>query len=99
MDKAFVAALWTSTKLLIQSHMRRLQKMEVPIEMAWSIITSDELVTDRVRTCEGNSEIIHSTTGVKQGCQLSPTLFELYIDKIFGYIDRGGRQGEPLAGL
>ena len=47
---------------------------------------------------EGDSELIHSTIGVKQGCPLSPTLFGLYIDEISDYIERESERGAQLAG-
>ena len=51
----------------------------------------------RVRTLEGDSDIIQSTIGVKQGCPLSPTLFGMYIDEVSDYIDREGDRGAQLA--
>ncbi|MCO5579596.1 hypothetical protein L7F22_033453 [Adiantum nelumboides] len=54
-------------------------------------------VLGRVRTPEGDSDIIQSTIGVKQGCPLSPTLFGMYIDEVSDYIDREGDRGVQLA--
>ena len=36
--------------------------------------------SEAVRTSEGISEIFRCLLGVKEGCQLSPTSFGLYID-------------------
>ena len=35
---------------------------------------------------------------MKQGCQLSPTLFKLYIDKVLDYITCGGSEGIDILG-
>lgn len=50
-----------------------------------TILTLYESITGRVHTIdivEGLSDTIHRTIGVKQGCLLSPTLFDLYIDEL-----------------
>ena len=54
------------------------------------------VMTGHVRTPKGISDIVHSTIGVKQGCPLSPTLFDMYIDEMSDYID--GDRGAQLAG-
>ncbi|MCO5603414.1 hypothetical protein L7F22_057564 [Adiantum nelumboides] len=69
----------------------------VPKEIMWGIMTLYGSVLGRVRTPEGDSDIIQSTIGVKQGCPLSPTLFGMYIDEVSDYIDREGDRGAQLA--
>ncbi|MCO5569536.1 hypothetical protein L7F22_023250 [Adiantum nelumboides] len=66
--------------------------------MIWAIYALYDRVSGRVR-CPGElSDSITSTTGVKQGCPLSPTLFGLYIDEIADYIYQGGGAGVDLSG-
>ncbi|MCO5593906.1 hypothetical protein L7F22_047925 [Adiantum nelumboides] len=77
--------------------MNRMQTLGVPKEIMWGIMTLYGSVLGRVRTPEGDSDIIHSTIGVKQGCPLSPTLFGMYIDEVSDYIDREGDKGAQLA--
>ncbi|MCO5606524.1 hypothetical protein L7F22_060712 [Adiantum nelumboides] len=78
--------------------MNRMQTLGVPKEIMWGIMTLYGSVLGRVRTPEGDSDIIQSTIGVKQGCPLSPTLFGMYIDEVSDYIDREGDRGLQLAG-
>ena len=78
--------------------MRRLQDMRVPIELIWGIMALYRSVVGHVRTPEGLSTLVHSTIGVKQGCPLSPTLFGMYVDEVFDYIERDGDRGAQLAG-
>lgn len=63
----------------------------------WVIYALYEQVTGSVRCRGGLWEPIASTIGVKQGCPLSRTLFELYIDEIFDYILRAGGGGTDLS--
>ena len=67
--------------------------------MAWGIYALYEQMVGRVRYPRGFSEVIASTIGVKQGCPLSPTLFELYIDEVANYIARSGGDGIDLTGI
>ena len=78
--------------------MNRMQMLGVPKEIIWGIMALYGSVLGRVRTLEGDSDIIQSTIGVKQGCPLSPTLFGMYIDEVSDYIDREGDRGAQLAG-
>ncbi|MCO5600245.1 hypothetical protein L7F22_054355 [Adiantum nelumboides] len=78
--------------------MNRMQTLGVPKEIMWGIMTLYGSVLGRVRTPEGDSDIIQSTIGVKQGCPLSPTLFGMYIDEVSDYIDREGDRVAQLAG-
>ena len=78
--------------------MNRMQMLGVPKEIIWGIMALYGSVLGRVRTLEGDSNIIQSTIGVKQGCPLSPTLFGMYIDEVSDYIDREGDRGAQLAG-
>ena len=70
--------------------MNRMQMLGVPKEIIWGIMALYGSVLGRVRTPEGDSDIIQSTIGVKQGCPLSPTLFGMYIDEVSNYVDREG---------
>ncbi|MCO5572106.1 hypothetical protein L7F22_025857 [Adiantum nelumboides] len=78
--------------------MNRMQMLGVPKEIMWGIMTLYGSVLGRIRTPEGDSDIIQSTIGVKQGCPLSPTLFGMYIDEVSDYIDKEGDRGAQLAG-
>ncbi|WP_139158394.1 reverse transcriptase family protein, partial [Enterobacter cloacae complex sp. GF14B] len=78
--------------------MRRMQELGVPKEIIWGIMALYGSVTRYVRTPKGDSDIVHSTVGVKQGCPLSPTLFGMYLDEVSDYIDREGDRGAQLAG-
>ena len=78
--------------------MRRLREMGVPIVLTWGIMALYTSVMGHVRTQEGNSDIVHSTIGVKQGCPLSPTLFGMYVDEVSEYIDREGTEVLSLRG-
>ena len=75
-----------------------LEEMGVPMELIWGILALYGAVKGQIRTHERVSQFIHYTVGVKQGCPLSPTLFELYIDKISQYMEKGGGRGAQLAG-
>ena len=73
--------------------MHKLQEKGVPTKFIWGIMAMYETVVGLVHTPEGVSELIRSTLGVKQGCPLSPTLFGMYVDDVFDYIDREGDRG------
>ena len=62
--------------------MDRLRRLGIPELGLIAILTLYELVSRRVRTAKGLSDMIHSTIKVKQGCSLSLTLFDLYIDEL-----------------
>lgn len=62
--------------------MDRLKRLGIPKLGLTAILTLYESVSGRVRIAEGLSDTIHSTIGVKQGCSLCPTLFDLYIDEL-----------------
>ena len=48
---------------------------------------------------KGLSKVVASTIGVKQGCPLSPTLFDLYTDDVSHYIERFRGSGAGLASI
>lgn len=77
--------------------MRKLQRLEILAKLIWGIMAFYETVSGRMHTLEGLSQPVHSTIGVKLGCPLPPTLFELYIDEFSNYIARGGDRGFQLA--
>ena len=55
-------------------------------------------MSGKVQSPNGLSEAVStSTIGVKEGCPLSPTLIDLYIDEVSHYIDSGF--GSMLAGM
>lgn len=73
--------------------------MGVSSEFTWGIVSLYELVMAKVRTPEGDSNLIHNTIGVKQGYCLSWILFGLHIDEISDFLDKGGKRGASLAGI
>lgn len=77
--------------------MQRLKEMGVLEDMQWGVAKLYEKVTGKVRATGGWSTEIRNTTGVKQGCPLSPTLLGLYIDEVVEFIHRGGGVGSMLS--
>ena len=67
-------------------NLQRLEALGVTIDMQWRTYALYESVPGKVHSPNGLSETVASTTGVKQGCQLSLTLFDFYIDEISHYI-------------
>ncbi len=53
-----------------------------------------------IKTPFGLLDPIPATVGVKQGCPLSPTLFNLYIDSLYDHVERHRRSGSssPMVG-
>ena len=76
--------------------MQRLEAIGIPMEIQWGINALYESVSRRVRTPNRVSETVTSTVGLKQGCPLSPTLFGLYIEEIYDYIENCGSLGAGL---
>jgi hypothetical protein len=60
----------------------RLEELKVPFELRFVVVRIYEKFIAKFRNIEGCSEEINYNVGVKQGFPLSPTLFDIYIDKL-----------------
>jgi hypothetical protein len=60
----------------------RLEEIKVPLELRVVAIRMYENIIAKLKNTEGWSKKIHYNIGVKQGCPLSATLFDIYIDKL-----------------
>jgi len=49
-----------------------------------------------VKTADGFSSVFEATSGVKQGCPLSPLLFGMYVDDLEGEVMATHARGEQL---
>ena len=65
--------------------MQRLEALGVPTDMQWGNYALYESKLGKVWSSKGLSKAVASTIGVKQGCPLSPTLFDLYRTIITGH--------------
>jgi len=76
----------------------RLEEIKVPFDLRETTIRIYENVIFKFKNIVGCSEI-NCSTGVKQGCPLSPTLFCIYIDKMEYFLEEGGCVGPTLIGI
>ena len=61
--------------------------------MIWAFMALYRSMVGQVRTPERVSDLVFSISGMKQGSPLSPTLFCMYVNEFFDYIDREGIRG------
>ena len=74
----------------------RMEELEIPMHYRVVVHRLYEEVKVKIRTSIGISEIFRSEIGVKQGRPLSPTLFDLYIDKLEECLNLQGGDGVRL---
>ena len=74
-----------------------MEEIKVPFDLRETTIRIYENVIFKFKNIVGCSEI-NCSTGVKQGCPLSPTLFCIYIDKM-EYFMEGGCVSPTLIGI
>jgi hypothetical protein len=77
----------------------KLEELKVPFELRVVVARMYEKVIAKFRDFEGWSEEINCNIGIKQGCPLSPTLFDIYIDKLEDCLDDAGCVDPTLAGI
>ena len=65
----------------------RLEEVKVPFELRDAVIRLYQKVTAKFKKSEGWKTNINCNFGVKQGFPLSPTLFDVYIDKLEKYLE------------
>lgn len=76
----------------------RLEELKVGARMSAMIKEIYARTRNRVITAEGLTDSFSSSKGVRQGCPLSPILFDMVIDDIDEAIRRKGLGGVTLAG-
>ena len=68
----------------------RLEELKVPFELRAIVIRLYKNAIAKFKRKEGWSKDIKCNIGVKQGFPLSPTLFDIYIDKLEGCLEEAG---------
>ena len=79
--------------------MQCLEASWCPYRYAMGIYALYESLSGKVWSPNGLSKAVACTTGGKQGCPLSPTLFGLYIADVSQYIERFGGSRACLIGI
>jgi len=69
-------------KVLRNNLRNRLEELKVPLELRASAMRLYEKIIAKFKSTEGWSKDINCNIVVKQGCPLSPTLFDIYINKL-----------------
>jgi hypothetical protein len=73
---------------------QRLRDIGIFETLLVAIMRLNESVSRHLGMTHGLSNFIQSTIGVKQGCPLSPTLFEIYIDELESFLHEHIQEGE-----
>ena len=74
----------------------RMEELEVPTEYRVVVYKLYKQIKVKIRTKVGMSKCFSSDIGVKQGCPLSPTLFDLYTDKLEEWLNKANGEGIQL---
>jgi hypothetical protein len=77
----------------------RLEELKVPLELRAVAIRMYENIISKFKNTKGWSKEINCNIGVKQGCPLSPTLFDIYINKLEDCLEKAGCVGPTLTGI
>jgi hypothetical protein len=75
----------------------RLEELKVPFELRFVTVRLNEKFIAKFRNIDGCSKEINCNIGVKQGFPLSPTLFDIYIDKLEDFLEDANCVGPTLA--
>jgi hypothetical protein len=68
----------------------RLKEIRVPFDSRDVMVRLYENGISKFRSTNGWSKEINCNIGVKQGCPLSPTLFDIYMDKLEYCLEKAG---------
>jgi hypothetical protein len=66
----------------------KLEKIGIPRRLKNVIIDSYKNTQERIHSCDSASDPINILKGVKQGCPLSPLLFNLCVDPVITYLKK-----------
>jgi len=90
----FLVTLWTLEKylytLLKSNIWTKLEELKVSFELRATTIRLYENILAKCKKIEGRSEDINCNLGVKKGYPMSPTLFNIFINKIQGFFEEAG---------
>lgn len=73
-----------------------MEELGIPDEYRETFHRLYEKVRAKIKTSEGMFECFGRDIGVKQGCLLSPTLFDLYIDNLEAWLSKEDGEGVHL---
>jgi hypothetical protein len=76
-----------------------LEEIKVSFELRVVAIRLYENVISKFKNTEGWLKEINYNIGVKQGCPLSPTLFDIYIDKLEDCLEEASCVGPTLTSI
>jgi len=76
-----------------------LEELKVPLELRVATMRLYEKVIAKFKSKEGWSKDSNCNIGVKQGCPLSPTIFDIYTDKLERCLEEGSCTRTTLAGI
>ena len=74
----------------------RLEDLKFLVELRSIVVRLYKNVIDTFRNIQSWLEEINCNIGVRKGCSMSFTLFDLYIDKLEGYSEQGGHVNQFL---
>jgi len=77
----------------------RLEELKVPFKLRATAVRLYKKVISKFRNTEGWSKEIHCNIWFKQGYPLSPTVFDIYIDKLQVFLEDVGCVGPNLISI